>query len=181
MSKTIAVDPFKMSSLSARMGCSRCAKKGMHRGHPGKRPHALAGEYFCWFFLSLSLSLALSLPFREAIPISYRALQDKLGDGSVIIPSRIHTRCRLRIRVALHFFLFFPHFFDSSFFIAFLSFFYRTQPSELNAQLRSLFPRCKLREKYTPVVIFAYFLSFSLSFSLTRVKLNSPSSSAVKI
>lgn len=137
-------------------------KKGGTPGSSKKRPHASAGEYLPILFFSLFLSLSLSFA-REAIPISYRALWDKLGDGSVIIPSRIRTRCRLRIRVALHFFLFFSLFCFS--FISLFSFFYRTRPSELNAQLRRLSPCCNPREKYIPAVIFAS----SLSLSLTRV------------
>lgn len=93
-----AADPFKTPSLNAhrwgvpgvQKGCTRVTPE---KGHMHERVFAIL------FFFS----------FLEAIPISLlRALQDKLGDGSVIIPSRICTRCRLCIRVLRIFPPFFP-------------------------------------------------------------------------
>lgn len=142
-----------------------CKKKDC-TGVTRKKTTCIGIASICRFFF---FPILYHLFSREAIPISYRALRDKLGDGSVIIPSRIRTRSRLRIHVALHFFPFFLLlFFTLPFFISlFPFFFYRTLPSELNAQLRRLSPRCNPQERYTPAVIFTFSLSLSLFLSLS--------------
>jgi len=156
-------------------------KKGDAPGSPGKKTTCIGRRVFL-LILSLSLSLSPS-PSPSAKPFQSRIELYRIN----WVTARL-----LSLRGSIHavdyafvsrytFSSFSPHFFDSSFFIAFFVFFLSNATEWVKRPVTSLFPRCKLREKYTPVVIFAYFLSFSLSFSLTRVKLNSPSSSAVKI
>lgn len=78
-----------------RKGCAEVTRK---------KTTCIASEYLPILPSPSSSSPSSTKPFQSRIELQ----RDKFGDGSVIIPSRIRTYRRLRIRVALHLFLSFP-------------------------------------------------------------------------